>query len=418
MTTIKIEGGRQLSGSIRIHGAKNAVLPILAATLLHEGKSVIHDCPKLKDVETTFRILRKLGCDVQYEDNTAYIDAVGICGHQIPDDLMREMRSSVVFLGAIIGRCGNARVSYPGGCELGARPIDLHLKAFREMGVCITEDHGYLECKTECICPCCINLAFPSVGATENVMLLATRAQGETVLIGAAREPEIVDLQNFLNAMGAKVSGAGTDIIRICGVKRLHDAEHKIIPDRIVAATYASAAAVCGGDVFLQNVIPEHLQAVIQTLEEAGCEITAEDDGLRVQRRGELSAVRNIRTMPYPGFPTDAQAPLMAAMCTAKGSSIFSETMFESRYKHVGELGRMGADIAVKDTTAVVRGVKRLHGASVLATDLRGGAALAVAGLAADGITEIGEVGHIDRGYVSIENDLSALGADIKRVER
>lgn len=416
MTTIKITGGRQLAGSVKIHGAKNSVLPILAATLLHEGKSVIHDCPWLKDVQTTFRILRKLGCEVRYEDGTAYINAEGICGHQIPDDLMREMRSSVVFLGAIIGRCGSARVSYPGGCELGARPIDLHLKAFREMGVRIEENHGYLECETEHILPCQVNLSFPSVGATENVMLLAVLAKGETVLTGAAREPEIVDLQNFLNEMGARVSGAGTDVIRVCGVKKLHDAEHRIIPDRIVAATYASAAAVCGGDIRLENVIPEHIQSVIHVLQEAGCEITVENGGIRVQRRGELLAVRNIRTMPYPGFPTDAQAPLMAAMCTAKGSSVFSETMFESRYKHVGELVRMGADIAVKETTAIVRGVKRLHGAPVLATDLRGGAALAVAGLAADGITEIGAIGHIDRGYVSIESDLTALGADICRV--
>lgn len=417
MTTIKIDGGRKLAGSIRIHGAKNSVLPILAATLLHDGKSVIHDCPKLKDVKTTFRILRKLGCGVKYENSTAYIDAEGICGHQIPDDLMREMRSSVVFLGAIIGRCGRARVSYPGGCELGARPIDLHLKAFREMGVRISENHGYLECEAEHIRPCQINLAFPSVGATENIMLLAARAKGETILTGAAREPEIVDLQNFLNAMGAKVFGAGTDVIRISGVNRLHDAEHTVIPDRIVAATYASAVAVCGGDVCLHNVIPEHMQTVIQTLEEAGCETVFKDSGLRVKSSNRLHAVRSIRTMPYPGFPTDAQAPLMAAMCMAKGSTVFVETMFESRYKHVGELKRMGADITVESTAAMVHGVKRLHGASVLATDLRGGAALAVAGLAAEGVTEIGAVGHIDRGYVSIENDLSALGADICRTE-
>lgn len=417
MTIIRIEGGRKLGGSIRIHGAKNSVLPILAATLLHEGRSVIHDCPDLRDVETTFCILRKLGCEVRYENHTAYINAEGICGHQIPDELMREMRSSVVFLGAIIGRCGTARVSYPGGCELGARPIDLHLKAFREMGVSIVENHGYLECDTDGIRPCQINLAFPSVGATENIMLLATLAKGETVITGAAREPEIVDLQNFLNAMGAEIYGAGTDNIRICGVQHLHDAEHTVMPDRIVAATYANAAAVCGGDILLRNVVPAHMQAVIRTLEEAGCEISAESGGLRIKRKGDLLAVRNIRTMPYPGFPTDAQAPLMAAMCTAKGSSVFSETMFESRYKHVGELVRMGADIAVKETTAVVRGVKRLHGASVLSTDLRGGAALVVAGLAAEGITEVGAVSHIDRGYVSIENDLSALGANVKRVE-
>ena len=412
-----VNGGRRLDGRIRVHGAKNSVLPILAATILCEDECVIRDCPDLSDVKSAFKIIECLGGSVKYdkEERTAYIDTRNICRFEIPDHLMREMRSSVMFLGAIIARMRRADISYPGGCELGARPIDLHLKAFRQMGVKITELHGHIRCGVDDIKPQRINLLLPSVGATENIMLLSATADGTTVISNAAREPEIADLQRFLNALGADVSGAGTEEIVIRGVKKLRAAQHRIIPDRIAAATYMCAAAACGGDVLLENVCAEHIGIVISMLEDAGCEIDVRGDTLRIKRGEHLFSIDRIKTLPYPGFPTDIQAPFMAAMCMAAGTTMFIETIFENRFKHAGERLRMGADIKIDGRVAVVHGNGGLLGAPVTAADLRGGAALTVAALAARGQSEICGVSHIDRGYESIESAFSRLGGDIIR---
>ncbi len=419
MDKLKINGGRRLDGKVRVHGAKNSVLPILAATILCGGECVIRDCPSLSDVKSAFKIIECLGGRTKYDEpsRTAYIDTKDICRWEIPDALMREMRSSVMFLGAIAARMKRADISYPGGCELGARPIDLHLKAFRQMGVKINEVHGHIECTADDIKPQKISLLFPSVGATENIMLLSASARGTTVISNAAREPEILDLQRFLNEIGADVSGAGTEEIAVRGSERLHGAEHRVIPDRIAAATYMCALAACGGDILLENVCAEHLGIVISMLEDAGCGITVRGGTLRIKRSGSLFSLDKVKTLPYPGFPTDIQAPFMSAMCGAAGTTMFIETIFESRYKHVGELLRMGADIKVDGRVAVVRGRGGLLGAAVTAEDLRGGAALTAAALAARGQSEISGVHHIDRGYESIETEFSRLGGDIIRIK-
>lgn len=419
MDKLIVNGGRRLGGSLRLSGAKNSVLPILAATILCESECVIRDCPNLSDVKSAFKIIECLGGSARYDEaeRTAYINTKDISRWEIPDNLMREMRSSVMFLGAIIARMHRADISYPGGCELGARPIDLHLKAFRQMGVKINEVHGYINCQADEIKPQRINLLLPSVGATENIMLLCATADGTTVISNAAREPEIADLQKFLNALGADVSGAGTEKIVIRGVQKLHAAEHRIIPDRIAAATYMCAAAACGGDILLENVCPEHIGIIISMLEDAGCKIVIRGDTLRIKRGEALYSIDRIKTQPYPGFPTDAQAPFMSAMCMAAGTAMFTETIFENRYKHAGELMRMGADIKIDGRVAVVHGRGGLLGAPVTAEDLRGGAALTVAALAARGKSEISGISHIDRGYESIETELSKLGGDIIRIK-
>lgn len=408
-----IEGGRRLEGEVRVHGAKNAVLPILAASLLSGGVCIIYDCPDLTDVHVAFDILQHLGCRVTYTDGTAVVDAAAVSGDTIPDRMMREMRSSIMFLGAIISKMHWAHISYPGGCELGARPIDLHLRALEKLGVKVSEESGYIDCSLDKLHPAALTLNFPSVGATENVMLLTAVSDGTTTLSNAAREPEIVDLQNFLNAMGADIRGAGTDTIKIHGVKKLHGCEYRIIPDRIVAATYACAAAACGGEILLHNVIDEHLGIVLALLDEIGCSIQRVREGLWVQMSRRPKAAGMIRTLPYPGFPTDVQAQMMAVLCLANGTSVFSETMFESRYKHVEALLRMGADITLDGRTAVVKGRERLSGAEVAAQDLRGGAALVIAGLAAEGRSLVEGLHYIARGYASIDGDLRQLGARI-----
>ena len=417
MGKLIISGGGGLNGQVRLQGAKNSVLPILAATVLCAGKSVIKNCPALKDVYATFKILESLGCDVTYENGIATVNSANITNHYISEGLMREMRSSILFLGPLLARCGKAVISQPGGCELGPRPIDLHMKAFRRMGVDIQELHGYISCGSDRVKGQHIHLTFPSVGATENIMLLAVLADGETVISNAAKEPEIVDLQNFLKGCGADVKGAGTETVTIKGVDNLHSVTHEVIPDRIVAATYLSAAAACGGDVLITGAEPDHVQSVLTVLEEAGCEITQGVNFVRLRHDGPLRAVNVIKTQPYPGFPTDAQAPVMAALAAAQGTSVFIENIFESRYKHAGELIRLGADITVDGRVAVIRGVEQLSGTSVEATDLRGGAAMIVAGLAARGLTEISGLQHIDRGYEDAVRDLTALGAEIRRVE-
>ena len=415
MPKFRIEGGNSLCGVIDIQGAKNSILPIMAATLTAEGECVIENCPDISDTHTALEILRSLGALVKHRGNTVWVDCKNVVDYEIPDLLMRKMRSSVIFLGALLSRHGKAVISFPGGCELGPRPIDLHLSALEKMGVIIREEYGCLFCEGKILAGCEIPLAFPSVGATENVMLAAVRAKGVTVITNAAREPEIEDLQNFLNSMGACVSGAGSDTVVVRGVDSLHGCHHKVIPDRIVTATYLCAVAATKGNALLRNTCPRHNAALLSALRQSGCEIEERGDVIRISC-DSLSAVRRIRTMPYPGFPTDAQAPFMGLMCVAKGSTVFVETIFESRYKHIAELQRMGAHITPEGRVAVVEGVKRLKGAPVCATDLRGGAALIVAGLAAEGVTEISDIYHIDRGYQRPEEVLSQLGAQIRRI--
>ncbi len=417
MSKIVIEGSKLLEGTVSIHGAKNSVLPILAATVLCSGECVIHNCPKLSDVDASIKILRYLGCRVERQDDTLLINTDTISKCDIPDFLMREMRSSIVFLGAIISKMGKAKLSFPGGCELGPRPIDLHLKALRQLGLIIREQHGVLDCMAPSrLIGTNIALSFPSVGATENILLAAVLSEGTTVLTNAAREPEICDLIDYLNHAGAKISGAGEGTIIIEGVKQLHGVEHCVIPDRIAATTFMAAVGAVGGDVLLKKVEPEHLSCVIPAFEESGCGVVIEGSTIRIKAPKILRPIKIIRTMPYPGFPTDAQAPIMAMTTLAKGTSVFVENIFESRYKHVGELTRLGANINVESRVAVVEGVKHLSGASVEATDLRGAAALVVAGLAAEGTTQITGVNHIDRGYETIELNLNAIGAKVKRI--
>lgn len=412
-----IEGPGRLSGELWVHGAKNSTLPLLAATLLCRTQAVLHNCPALSDVDTALRILQNLGCTVSREGHSLAVDAEVLSDDEIPESLMREMRSSIVFLGAIISRLGKARLSFPGGCELGPRPIDLHLAALRKLGAEIREDHGCLECSAPGgLRGCPISLSFPSVGATENVMLAAVCARGTTILSNAAREPEICDLAEFLNACGGRVSGAGGSVIVIEGVPFLSGCEHRVIPDRIVAATYLAAAATTGSDLLLHQVRPAHLSLVLPVFEEAGCILKAQGDQLQIRSPKRLRPVHIVRTMPYPGFPTDAQAPVMAMTCVADGSSMFVENIFESRYKHAGELLRLGASIKVEGRVAVVEGVPRLSGAPVQAPDLRGGAALLIGGLAAEGTTILTGLQHLDRGYESPETALSAVGAKIRRV--
>ena len=413
MGPITIEGGHRLNGEAAVQGAKNSVLPILAATLLCGGECRIRRCPQLSDVEAAADILRYLGCRVDWEDGDLLVDSRVLTRCDIPQTLMRRMRSSVIFLGAILARCGWAELSYPGGCELGPRPIDLHLAALRTLGASIEENGGKLYCQGRQLTGGQIVLAIPSVGATENAMLAACGAEGETVICNAAREPEIVDLQDFLCAMGAEVRGAGGSVITVTPKKPLHGCVHRVIPDRIVTATYLCAAAAAGGDITLRNTRHHHLSAVTTALQQAGCTVDCGEDYIRLQRGAPLQAVAPVRTAPYPGFPTDCQAILMAALLRSRGTTVFVENIFQSRYRHVPELIRMGADIRTEGRVAVVCGTERLHGADTVATDLRGGAALAVAGLAAEGVTTVQGVEHIHRGYEDLPAHLRALGAHI-----
>ena len=417
MSILRVNGGRRLDGTVKVHGAKNSVLPILAATILSKSETVIRNCPDLTDVDAAVRILNRLGCSVTREGDTVCVDSRQMTGCDIPDGLMREMRSSVIFLGAILARTGYAVLSMPGGCELGPRPIDMHLDALRALGADITEQGGNIICKADRLRGCRIDLAFPSVGATENSMLAASRAKGTTVITNAAREPEIWDLQRFLNKIGAKVFGAGSSIITVEGGDFGYSAEHKVIPDRIVSATYLCCAACCGGRVKVEGIIPNHLQTVCDALEEMGCTVIVGDDYVYIRAEDSLKAIRPVITRPYPGFPTDAQPPLMAACLKAEGTTAFVENIFENRYRHVDELKRMGADIRLEGRIAIVSGVKKLCAAPVTCTDLRGGAALIAAALGAEGESVISEVRHIDRGYENIEKALSEIGADIIRIQ-
>lgn len=416
MNRFLVTGGERLAGEIHIQGSKNSVLPILAATLTADEACRIEGCPDLSDTRVACEILEHLGCRVAREEGALTVEpgAGGVC--DIPDALMRRMRSSVMFLGGILAREGRARISFPGGCELGPRPIDLHLSALRRLGVRFSEEGGYLTAHApDGLHGAELTLALPSVGATENVMLAAVRARGETLINGAACEPEIVDLQNFLNACGARVRGAGTNVIRVEGVSSLHGARHRIIPDRIVAATYLFAVCAAGGEAELCGVCPGHMGAVLSVLEEMGVRLRVDGERIAVYAEKRPRAPRTVRTAYYPGFPTDDQALLMALAAVSEGSSLFIETVFQDRYHHVGELRRMGASIQVEQRVAVVEGVERLTGATVEATDLRGGAALLIAALAAEGETVIERIEHIDRGYEAPERVLRALGAKIQR---
>ena len=418
MGKLVIQGQNRLEGKLSVHGSKNSVLPILAATMIGRGQSVIENCPDLSDTAAACDILRQLGCSVWLENGAAIVENGGYGSNKIPEKLMRKMRSSVMFLGAILSRDGSAVISFPGGCELGPRPIDLHMSALSQMGVKFRAEGGYLYCT----CPrglqgADVTLSIPSVGATENVMLAAVCAKGDTVIVNAAREPEIEDLANFLNKMGAKITGAGSDSMRISGVSALHGTCHTIIPDRIVAATYILGAVMAGGHCRIEGVNTRHMSSVLAELKEMDIPLVITDDSVTVKSEKRPRAPKLIRTAYYPGFPTDAQALMMALASICNGSSMFIETVFQSRYKHVGELARMGANIHVEQRVAVVDGVERLWGANVEATDLRGGAALMIAALAAEGTTVIDRIDHIDRGYEHPEVLLRELGANIQRIQ-
>lgn len=417
MSVMYLQGGTPLEGELAVHGAKNSVLPILAACLLAQGQVVLHNCPRLTDVAAALNILRRLGCRVEQKEHTIIVDPAGASGCSISEEQMRSMRSSIIFLGPLLARTGEAHLTYPGGCELGPRPIDLHLSAIRALGCEVNEDRG-IHCQGR---PAGgeVQLALPSVGATENAMLCAVGASGPTTIANAAREPEIGDLQSFLNSLGACVRGAGSSTITVEGGRTLSGGEYTVMGDRIVAATLLSAAAAAGGRVRLGGVDWRHLATVLSVFHQAGCRVESKLEYVELERDRDmpLKGVPTIRTAPYPGFPTDAQAPVMAALAASRGCTLFVEAMFDSRYRHVAELIRMGADITTEGRVALVRGVERLHGARVEAFDLRGGGALAAAALGAEGITALSGLNHIDRGYEGLEEMLRALGANVERRE-
>ena len=417
MDKIIINGNRRLNGEITVQGAKNSVLPILVATLLVNGVSVIHNCPILSDVEATIKILRYLGCIVTREGHTVTVDSTNVNRNDVPDNLMREMRSSIVFLGGILGRMGKAVLSTPGGCEIGLRPIDLHLNALRKMGVTIDERFGCISCTVkDRLRGAKIVLPFPSVGATENILLSAVLAKGTTVISNAAREPEITDLCEYLVKCGAEIYGAGEGTIVIYGVDKLTPAEHTIIPDRIVASTLMACTAVTGGDVVLNGIISSHIDSLVPLFEESGCVVEIKEGRLKINCPERLKSFKSVRTMPYPGFPTDAQAIMMSMATVAMGTTVFVENIFESRYRHIEDLTKLGANIKVAGKVAVVEGVDSLFGAKVSAKELRGGASLVVAGLTAQGVTEIEGINFIERGYEDFDVTLRNLGAEIRRV--
>lgn len=410
-----IEGGRPLTGTMNVHGAKNAALPILAASMMVGGTHRIENVPDLLDIQVMQQIMRAIGCQVEQQGDQVTIGSMSVHSSHIPENLMRQMRSSVFLMGPLLSRFGSVQVYQPGGCAIGERKIDLHLQGLEMLGAKVEQEEGMIICSADELYGTEIPLAYPSVGATENIMMAAARAKGVTTIINAAREPEIVDLQNFLNAMGADIIGAGTSTITIRGVNTLYPCTYKIIPDRIVAGTFMIAAAATRGNVTLENVNPNHLTAVIHILRRAGVQITIDDDIINVNCPKRPDALTEVMTAPYPAFPTDLQSQIMVLLCLSEGFSTIKETVFEGRFKHVDELSRMGADIHVDMNAAFIHGVPRLYGASVEATDLRAGAALVIAGLAAHGTTIVEQVHHIDRGYHRIENMLSHLGAKVER---
>lgn len=414
MEKIIVNKSLSLNGTIRVDGSKNSILPILAATLLCEEECIIHDIPNLQDVKVMCKLLEELGARVEgLGTNTLKITAENIRTCEAPYELISKMRASFLVMGPLLTRCNTAKVHMPGGCAIGTRPIDLHLKGFKSLGSEIKSESGYVHAITEKLIGKEIYLDFPSVGATENIIMAATLAEGETVLENAAEEPEIVDLANFINSMGGNIVGAGTKTIRIKGVKKLHKTEHTVIPDRIEAGTYMVAAAAVGGDVMVENVVPSHLQPVIAKLREAGVTVEEYDDKIRIVSGGTIKPV-DIKTLPYPGFPTDMQAQFMAMLSKAEGTSIINETIFENRFMHVNEMSRMGLNVKVEGSSAIIKGKSQLSGTKVKATDLRAGAALIIAGLIAEGETQVTEVYHIKRGYSNIVKKLQNIGADIR----
>jgi UDP-N-acetylglucosamine 1-carboxyvinyltransferase len=417
LAKIIVEKSESLNGVIKVSGAKNAVLPIMAAALLAEDICFLEDVPNLKDVKVMSDVLRNSGATVsEVKDGILEIHVPEITSYEAPEELLREMRAAFYVMGPLLARRGIAKIPMPGGCAIGSRPIDLHLKGFVAMGATVELGHGVVEVRAEKLVGATIYLDFPSVGATENIMMAATLADGVTVIQNAAEEPEIIDLANFLNKMGAIVKGAGTDTIRITGVERLGGCRHQVIPDRIEAGTYMIAAAMVGGDVVIENVMTSHLKPIIAKLRECGVEIIEDDDTLRVISTGKIESV-DITTLPYPGFPTDLQAQFMAMLTAAEGTSVVMENVFENRFMHVSELNKMGANIKIEGHSAIIQGKTNLQGSSVNATDLRAGAALIIAGLSSEGRTEIGQIYHIDRGYDGIEEKLRNIGANIYRVD-
>jgi UDP-N-acetylglucosamine 1-carboxyvinyltransferase len=415
MKSIVIKGGRKLKGEAAISGAKNAALPIIAAGLLCDGEHRITNVPTLADVTTLGRILRNMGASAEQEDHAVVLDSTRLANPEAPYDLVRTMRASVLVLGPLVARMGKARVSLPGGCAIGARPVNLHILGLEKLGAKVEIEHGYVVAKARRLRGAHIYFDVVTVTGTENLMMAAVLAEGETVLENAAREPEVIDLANALIGMGAHIEGAGTDIIKIKGVERLRPMDHTVIPDRIETGTFVIAAAITGGSVTIRNCNPAHVDALLSKVREAGAEIRTGDGTIRVSGSRKIRPV-NVKTRPYPGFPTDMQAQFMSLMALAEGTSVINETIFENRFTHVAELRRMGADIVIEGRSAVIKGVAGLSGAPVMATDLRASASLILAGLAAEGQTVVSRIYHLDRGYENIEGKLSALGADIKRV--
>ena len=412
-----ISGGNRLQGTVKIDGAKNSALSIMAATLLTKDVCILRNVPRLTDVDIMAKVIRKLGVSVEWkEDNTLYIDSDDFNNCEAPYELVKMMRGSILVMGPLLARLKRAKISLPGGCAIGARPVDYHLKGFEALGAQVEMEKGYIEAKVNKLKGDDIYLDFPSLGATENIMMAASLAEGLTTIENAAKDPEVVELGHFLNKMGAKVEGLGTDLIKIDGVKKLHGVDYTIIPDRIEAGTYMVAAAITGGDVLIENADPLLLKPLVVKLEETGVQIELEKNLIKVTGPDRVKAV-DIKTLPFPGFPTDMQPQFMALSCVAKGTSVITETVFEKRFVHIGDLKRMGADIKVEGHSAIIKGVKKLSAAPVMASDLRGGAALILAGLVAEGTTELSRIYHLDRGYIKLEEKLTSLGADIKRVK-
>ena len=417
MSKYIINGGNKVEGRLSIKGAKNSVLPIMAAAILNESKSIINNIPNISDVHVMIDILKSIGCKAKYEDSTLYLDSSNIDITSVKEEYMKMLRSSIIVMGAMIGRFNDISISYPGGCSIGARPIDLHLDALKTLGVKITEENGYIYCHRDNLIGSTINLQFPSVGATENAILAAVKAKGTTIINNAAKEPEIEDLQEFLNSMGAKVNGAGTSCIQIEGVDKLHSVNHTIIPDRIAIGTYMIASAITGGNLEVDKVIKAHMDPIVKKLKEAGCIIEYKNKGLIMSPPKKIIPIDIVKTSPHPGFPTDMQSQLMTLLCLGKGTSIFHETIFENRFMHCDELIKMGANIInITENICMVKGVDVLTGEKVKAMDLRGGAALVLAGLVAEGITEVSNINYIERGYEDFEFILRNLGANIEKI--
>lgn len=417
MSKYIINGGNKIEGKLVLRGAKNSVLPIMAATILNESESIIGNIPDISDVHIMIKILQSIGCKATYHDSILYVNSSNINITSVKEEYMKMLRSSIIVMGAMIGRFDDISISYPGGCSIGSRPIDLHLSALESLGVNIVEEDGYIHCNRDILEGNVINLAFPSVGATENAILAAVKAKGATIINNAAREPEIEDLQNFLNAMGAKVKGAGTSKVEIEGVDKLHEVKYEIIPDRIAIGTYMVASALTGGKLEVESVIREHMDPIVMELAKTGCNIEYTKKGLIMLPPKKINSIDIIRTSPHPGFPTDMQSQLMTLLCLSNGLSVFHEAIFENRFMHCPELEKMGANIIyVTENVCMVKGVEGLYGNKVKALDLRGGASLVIAGLVANGQTEVSNISHIERGYEKLEEILRDLGGDIKKI--